>query len=446
MKLFLSLFLWGALANAADLSWDDSSFGCLDRATANRYVDDFGIDAPSFGGLELCNNQVDTKKLFNDLQIVEHGSFRNENSNNTLIRGFVPADHYYAWLKSQTYGMNRGDDVPYATAYNRGGYFTMQNGWALLSTLGRVGVVLHEARHTEGYRHYRCEQGPYIDTSVAGCDTNYAAGGSHAVESEYYARVAVLGTNFHPAYKSMARLMAMARANFVFNQPVLHSREAVLAIDRATQTPVLFDGGRRFAREKLENPGRLKRTSFGASVFDGLRAFAVEMYENTAPATPKKDVYSYFKLLERMPAAVKDYEEYDVGARRFLASLSSDDRFAFYNFAAGAWGPSNAAGINVARTATTLPNGQRGYFFITPDGTVYPVDGARSTVGSALGDRWSSTVVNAVVAESRVMILRDDGTIYESNEGAWRPAAVYQGQWSDITNVPLYDAFAVTPE
>lgn len=229
--------------NAQEIPYQDEKFSCLTQAEANRYVVDFKINVRSFGGIELCNSSVDTKKLFNDLQILEKAQFESAGENH-LIRGFVPADQYYTWMKKQTYGVERGNDMPYATAYNVGGYFTMQDGWARASTLGRVGTIVHEARHTEGYRHIVCQRGPYQGTRIAGCDSDYNYGGSHAVEMEYYARVTVQGRNFHPVYQKMARLMAMARSNIFFNTSPLQTREGLLALSMNREQAFLYDRGK----------------------------------------------------------------------------------------------------------------------------------------------------------------------------------------------------------
>jgi hypothetical protein len=244
----------------------DKDFSCFNQTAAERYVKDFNINIKSFGGMELCKASVDTKKLFNDLAIVERGAF-GQSSQNVFIRNFVPAGDYYKWLRSQTRGVERGNDIPHATAYNSFGYFTMQDGWAALSTLGRVGVVIHEARHTEGYRHIQCTHGPYEGASNAGCDRDYEYGGSHAVEMEYYARVVTAGTNFHPLYRSMARLMAMGRSNMMFNKSPVRVREVLTVLDK-DGTPGVVDGEQLFARDGIlgTQMGRLKRTSHGASV------------------------------------------------------------------------------------------------------------------------------------------------------------------------------------
>ena len=268
MNLIITLFL-AASIQAADIPHEDTDFGCTNVNKAEQYRRDFNIDTRSFGGNELCKSQVDTKKLYNDLQIVEEGTF-SQSGDNLFIKGFVPQNQYYAWLKSQTRGVERGNDIPAATAYNSGGYFTMQDGWAKLSTLGRVGTIVHEARHTAGYRHFACSYGPYADSRMPGCDTHYGQAGSHGVEMEYYGRVSVRGQNFHPIYKSMARLMAVARSNFVFNTPPMKKREGLLVLTQDQKAYLIADG-ERVERERPSVQGQLKRTSFGASILSDAR-------------------------------------------------------------------------------------------------------------------------------------------------------------------------------
>jgi hypothetical protein len=423
------------------LPYKDGDFGCVSQQDAQRYTNDFGIDVDSFGGTELCNSQIDTKKLFNDLQIIEHGQFATAGSN-ILIRGIVPADQYYSWMRSQTRGMSRGNDVPYATAYNRMGYFTMQDGWAKSSTLGRVGVVIHEARHTAGYRHFPCTQGPYMGVSLDGCDQGYSQQGSHAVEMEYYARVSVLGQNFHPVYKAMARLMAMGRANFVFNSSPIQKREAMLAMSQQNHSPVLFDGNKKAEREGSDFVGHLKRTSFGAALFNGLQAVALDMYEITGFHPSNDDDYSYFKLLKMSQlGALKDFEEFDHNNKRYVAALTSGNQLATYNFPQGRWNSSVTLPTEVDRSATTLPTSEQGYFLIAKNGDIYSVNGDNQQV-TAMGKKWDSQVVNAAAFNGKTVVLKTDGALYQKNADG-SESAFDNGHYTEVVNVPLYDAFEV---
>ncbi|MFN8791351.1 MAG: hypothetical protein ACK5Y2_07845 [Bdellovibrionales bacterium] len=437
----LSLFMTAALAQT--LPWQDQEFGCFDQATAQRYIRDFNVDVSSFGGLELCRSQVDTKKLLNDLLIIEKGLFSPQRQN-VFIRGFVPADGYYSWMKSQTRGMNRGNDIPSATAYNRGGYFTMQDGWAVLSTLGRVGTVIHEARHTAGYRHLGCSQGPYQGAPVSGCDRDYAYGGSHAVEMEYYARVSVQGTNFHPVYKSMARLMAIARSNFVFNQPVIQKREGLLALSATQGRADLIVDGQIFPREAPATPGVLKRTSFGGVLFNGQEALSIELYGSEPLRTSIGDTYSYFKLLLEDPRPVFDFEEFDIGTKRYVALMRNRTTLQFFDFPRGEWGRALNLNFEVAGLTTRLENGQSGFFAIDRSGAIYPIGPERRSVGAALPVRWSSDIVSIAALNQRVYVLKTDGVIYESSvTRGYRPQSQNRDRYRGLVNAPVYDGFEV---
>lgn len=426
-------------ASATQMPYNDQDFACITQQQAQKYVSDFQVDVDSFGGLELCNGNVDSKKLFNDIQIIEQGQFA-ANASNLLIKGYVPADQYYSWMKSQTRGMNRGNDVPFATAYNRWGYFTMQDGWAKLSTLGRVGTVIHEARHTAGYRHYPCNQGPYMGASLDGCDQNYAQAGSHAIEMEYYARVTVAGQNFHPVYKAMARLMAMGRTNFVFNTSPIQKREAVLALEDS-HGPIMFDGTKKLQREGTDFVGRLKRTSFGAAIFNGFQTIAMDLYELNGMRPSINDDYSYFKLLAMSQmGSLKDFEEFDRSQKRYVAVVTGSNQMATYNFPRGTWNSPRALSVNVDRTATTLPTGEQGYFLIS-NGDVYSFNGETQQVTS-MSKKWEEQVQSVALLSGKTLVLKNDGTIYQRNADS-TDTAFDGGKYTQMVNVPLYDAFEV---
>jgi hypothetical protein len=386
---------------------------------------------------------VDSKKLFNDLSIIEDGHFLPQSSN-SLIGNFVNSEQYYPWLKSQTEGMTRGNDVPWATAYNSMGYFTMQDGWAQLSTLGRVGVILHEARHTEGYRHIPCTFGPYAGSNLAGCDATFAYGGSHGVEMEYYARVVTFGENFHPLYKKMARLMALGRSNFVFNQKVIQAREALFLIRMDRPEARLFDGDRAYPRE-VAGTGQLKRTSYGATLFTPQRAFSLDAYEWLGDVRPTEDGYSYYKLLTLKNAqlagqAPKDLEEFDLGNKRYLAGIDQQNRFGFYNFSKGAWG--NFTGLPSAPIGfrTQLKNNQGLYVVLENLKVLQAIPDSDRLVDTNL--QWDSSDVAYMNSPRReVLQLKTDGIVRTLDGIPWAPAE--DARWSQAVNIPLYNGFEV---
>ncbi len=443
LQVLLIIALFFVNVAVAQIPYQDSEFSCLTNAEADRYVKDFNIDVTSFGGKELCDATIDTKKLFNDIKIVEGGKFKT--GENNLIKGFVEGSKYYSWLISQTRGVERGNDVPWATAYNSGGYFTMQDGWAQLSTLGRVGTFIHEARHTEGYRHIPCNQGPYQGVSLAGCDSNYNYGGSHAVEMEYYARVSVQGTNFHPVYKKMARLMAMARSNFVFNTAVMQPREAVLTLSQDGKSSALFDSGKWFAREVPAIDGRLKRTSFGAVIFDGVRAMAIELYQNSGFSDLVADTYSYYKLMNET-SNIKDFEEFDSGVKRHVVKIGNDNKIAAFNFPKGSWGADLLLPFSVTKVMTAIPGVTKsGLYLLADDGQIYNYvpETQRLVRQNAAWDASNKEVVNF---KNQNLILRNDGKIYVQAGSTLQPWSEATGIYSGLVTVPVYDAFDVIKE
>lgn len=446
MRLFIALFLLGSTTAHAELPYLDTEFGCFNQADADRYVREFSVDVQSFGGFELCDPSRETKKLLNDLYLIEKSEFQAAGEHK-FIKGYVARDNYYAWMKGETYGVRRGHDIPYATAYNSGGYFTMQDGWAVLSTLGRVGTIIHEARHTEGYRHYSCTSGPYAGSGVSGCDTSYAQGGSHAVEMEYYARVVLESKNLHPVYKSMARLMALGRSNFVFNQMPMTKREALLA--KSEHGLLLIDRNEMLERDLpvAAASSKLKRTSFGASLVDGMKSVAVDLSIPSALGVGLSDDYSYYKLFQTprdgMPRDLQDTEEVDSGNLRFFVALERGGKAYSYNFPQGNWfagvdSGSGAQGIFVTRA----PNGQEGLFVVKADGSILPFDLRTRRFGAALPVRWTSDVAAYAKLSNRLLKLVVSGQIVDASSG--EPVDPFtNGRFTDLVNVPMYDAFEV---
>lgn len=474
---------------AENIPANDNEFTCTLNEKAEQYIRDFNIDYKSFGGKELCQFQIDSKKLFNDLQIIEQGQFAidpktDPTTNNSttpndgnstsesslqksiLIGGYVDSQQYYAWLRSQTEGMARGNDIPFATAYNSMGYFTMQDGWATLSTLGRVGTVIHEARHTEGYRHIPCTTGPYKDLQLPGCDRNFAYGGSHAVEMEYYARVSLAGQNFHPVYKTMARLMAMARSNFVFNQSPIQKREALLAITKDGRS-LVWDNNTVYRRQYYSyNPQhyQVKRTSFGASLFNGIEAIALEIYGNgqkvysqeiNGPAPNNgfiADDYSYYKMLKQDRGQGKsqllDFEELDQNQKRFLFYLKPTS-LASYNFEGGKFNSPVNLNFQAQKFTTTSPLGQSGLFVLDTKNNFYEVSLTTPSQIVARG-AWDPQVTQYVQWQGQLLRLTTTGRTEMWSQNQWIESNLeglseLNQQTTNLITVPLYDAFKVEP-
>ena len=319
----------------------------------------------------------------------------------------------------------------------------MQDGWSRLSTLGRVGAFLHEARHTQGYKHLICERGPYQGTQVLACDRNFADGGSFAVEMEYYARVAVQGENFHPVFKKMARLMAMAKSNIFFNTVPMQRREGLFGLSSDGRVGFLYDGGSWVQREIAQSTGHLKRTSYGAVLFDGVDAFAIDPYQNAENSNSVKDTYSYFKLLAENKKSTKEFEEFDSGLKRFVVHISKENILNQYDFARGTWGPDLQLPFDVVKISTAIPGKiQTGLFFIDGQGQIhaYQPETQRLVSQNLI---WNFSDKNVVSFKDQTLILKNDGKIYIQNEQGVKLWDGAKSKFSDLVSVPLYDSFEV---
>lgn len=446
LSFILVLFAFHTLN--AQIPARDQDFGCISQDVADHFNQDFQINTSSFGGVDLCDNKVDTKKLYNDLTIIEQGNFSSDQSNK-LIRGFIPQDQYYSWMKSSTYGIERGQDVPYATAYNSGGYFTMQDGWASLSTLGRVGTVIHEARHTNGYYHIACQQGPYAGSSLPGCDRNYNYGGSHAIEMEYYARVATSGLNFHPVYKKMARLMAVGRSNFVFNQLPLVPHDELLALGQSGQA-YLLQNGKWIVREAPNAQGILKRTSAGATLLTNTTPIVFDPYANSGFNWSITDDYSYYKLLnsDRLNGRnYLDFEEFDINQRRYVLIMTDRNEITNFNFPKGQWNSfSRTPGGGNGHFTTWLPNGQYGLFFIDQNLDIYQLDPERPQNSKSINFRWPNDLSMVTKNSSGFFKLSTSSELTLVNPQTGELSQIQTPEKiMQIVSVPLYDSFEVQP-
>ncbi len=440
--------------HAQTLPYLDEQFSCIDPVVARRYIKDFNISIKSFGGKEYCNPKSDSKRILSDISLIEKGRFEPVDEKNIFINQFVDREHYYDWMKRETRGMKRGNGMPYASAYNSWGYFTFQDGWAQSSTLGRVGTIIHEARHTAGYKHTICTQGPYVKTRVSGCDEALSDGGSHGVEMEYYARVVLEGRNFHPVYAAMARLMVLGRSNAFFNSIPMQKKE-ILALHSRDGKMIVFDGHSVIERNSTQGLGLenvLKKTSFGVTLLSStLLPMAVDLYSDRHGSAVMNDAYSYFKMLFRGDAEKMnflDMEEYDIGDQRFLVALNRSREIFSYTFADGEWSDPVKLTGSPMKFVQTAPDFSTGVFVLDESGKVFPYDASLKTVQAPLKTEWNFAEVSAYVSwnHSQYILSKVDGHLYEVNQQTnelQRVPELADYSFSDVTVAPMYDAFRI---
>ncbi len=445
--LFYFLLLITSISYAQTLPFDDSQFPCFTKDAARKYVKDFKIKTSSFDGVELCKPTSDFKKLLNALYIIENGQFQATGAS-SFIAGFIDSSQYYKWAKTQILKTERDHDDSATLAFNVRGNIYTQDYYYKISTLERVGTLLHEARHTAYFPHTLCKLGPYKDLSVNGCDVDFASGGAHAIEMEYYARVSVRGQNFHPMYKAMARLTAMARANFVFNTSPLNKRDALL-VQSSTGDYWLLDQNRWVQRPAIiSNPqninGRLKRTSYGATLFTGTRAYAIELYDRFNQTSSIADSFSYYKTLLNLNMNLADFEEFDIGAKRSVVMITPSNQFASYNFKLGKWNPLQNLNFQVKLSSPFLPDGRQGYFLIDSSGAIHSYELSSNTfIKTNLN--WDLKMQSIAKANGLIYALSTNKKVFYLTGTQWTELPLPEGiNANQIVAVPLYNIFNIT--
>lgn len=98
------------------------------------------------------------------------------------------------------------------------------------SSLDRASVMMHEARHIDGFPHITCSKGARQGLQGA-CDDRISKGGSYAVTVETYAQLSKYAEGIHPALKAYAKSSAIVYADEAFEVPVkIHRAEKLLAL------------------------------------------------------------------------------------------------------------------------------------------------------------------------------------------------------------------------
>lgn len=414
---------------------------CFPKTKAQKWIQDFNISINTFESDDLCRSESDLKLILEDLQLIENAVFIGKKEN-IFILDIIDQNQYFVWLKDQTNGIRRAHDIPFATAYNTNGYFTLQDGWRNLSSLGRVGTLIHEARHTEGSNHIRCIHGPYKNSSVQGCDQSVEQKGSHAVEMEFYARVVLEGQNFHPVFVQMARLMTLARSNFVFNIPPVTRREILVGL---SSDHIITQNHDQLV-ESIELPSkdmaRLKRSSAGFTLILNDQVQTIDFASDNPIWID--DEFTYYKILndDRLKGII-DLEEYDTNERRFVVALTNEGMLYTYKFSQGSWS-SGVRAQDVKQFVTTDPNGKEGLYILTYDKDLYPLDPSTLTRGDRSQTIWPATALQFFNWENHLYRIEASNNIQSSNifRSDNKKHFLFNNQkLNQVIKAPVYDIF-----
>jgi len=209
-----------------------------------------------------------------------------------------------------------------------------------------------------------------------------------------------------------------------------------------------LDQGRWVQRQPIDSgpqkvAGRLKRTSFGASVFTGSQAYAIELYQRFFPTSLIVDSFSYYKTLINLNTKLSDFEEFDISAKRNIVMITPSNQFASYNFKLGKWNPAQNLNLQVKLTSPFLPDGRQGYFLIDSTAAIHAYDmPTDSFVKTNLN--WDFKMQSIAKANGLIYGLRSDKKVFYLNGTQWTETPLPAGVAADqMVSAPLYNVFNI---
>jgi len=178
----------------------------------------------NLAGREYCYNGSHESHLIAGLMFMRETQFANTmpKSTDELFSGKFANDWY-------GYFIGRINDISIQSSCAKGvGAYVFMFGNTMyvcpmllsdnFTALDRASVMMHEARHIDGFPHMTCTRGPRQGLQGA-CDRRIAEGGSYAVTVETYAQIAAYAPNIHPAIRAYARSSAVVYADETFENP-----------------------------------------------------------------------------------------------------------------------------------------------------------------------------------------------------------------------------------
>lgn len=185
---------------------------------------------------DFCNDNSQNWHLISSIMFMRKTQFSNtmQPSKDELFSGRFAKD-WYGYFIGRIDNLEVVGDCPkgvIAYVYS-GGDKTMYACPAALtnsfSSLDRASVMMHEARHIDGFPHMTCTKGARKGIQGA-CDSKISVGGSYAVTVETYAQLSKFAEGIHPAMKAYAKSSAVVYADEAFENPVKINRTENLLV------------------------------------------------------------------------------------------------------------------------------------------------------------------------------------------------------------------------
>lgn len=150
------------------------------------------------------------------------------------------------------------------------------------TALDRASVMMHEARHIDGYPHITCTRGPRQGLQGA-CDNRISDHGSYGVTVETYAQLARYGEGLHPALRAYSRAAAITYSDEAF--------ETVVRVDRTPRLMLLTTSNQFYTLTLSSRPNLVKLGSAPAQGTISMRGQHMVLYPDDK-SLPAKYVFA----------------------------------------------------------------------------------------------------------------------------------------------------------
>lgn len=291
MKSSLIVFLFSISVFAEDPA-------CLNEAAISDIKLSIKVETRDIEKFDRCVPKTNTYKIFQALSLFKNIRFRHSlEIKEPFDQGILPSD-FWTYFKERAHQVvDERKFCDGSNAYVNGGskdgiihicgpfYMDQMNAYE------RAIIMLHEARHFEGFRHTACKRGPRAGMEKA-CDDKISDKGSYAVTVEGISKMATFADNLPPATKNLLKYMAIWWTDVAFNEVVLPKGFSAVYL-KSKDKAFIFDGiSMPFPAPVLPSNGVLssRKTTIQFFPTDKSDAIAIDVMDpkfNSVPATGK---------------------------------------------------------------------------------------------------------------------------------------------------------------
>lgn len=226
--VFMASLLVGFFASSA------MAADCVSQAEMKEIASHF-TQLKEYAKKDFCYDGSETSHLIATIMFMRKTEFKADmaKSNDELFSGRFSSSWYNYFIGRITDFEIPSNCPKGVAAYVYMWGTTMYACPAMLTdnfaALDRASIMMHEARHIDGFPHVTCSTGARKGLQGA-CDKKISDGGSYAVTVETYAQLAKYAVDLHPALKAYSLASAVTYADETFDTPARVDRENKLLI------------------------------------------------------------------------------------------------------------------------------------------------------------------------------------------------------------------------